>query len=133
MSKAHKHAEKMIFAAQHWHEAEWRHRASGKVWSDWHSFTNVPPAWDADHEYEVRLIRKTVTQPRREVPAPETEAPESGATYWIVNMLDTNSKALKWADTVREIEWLAAGLVYLDKWARDERVRAMLTLERSDG
>ncbi len=130
MSKAHKHAEKMIFAAQHWHEAEWRDRNPGGEWTPWFPFTAIHCEWFPTKEYEVRLVRRTATQPRREVPAPETEAPPIGARYWPVDTLNTTEQEpCTWRGTKMEEEWLSAGLIYLNREDRDERARAMLTLE----
>ncbi len=131
MSKAHKHAELMKFAADHWHEAEWRWReGANSGWFDWRTFVEHRPGWFEGEEYEVRLMRRTATQPRREIPAPETEAPPIGAEYWLALATHVCDAPYKWRGGPYEHEWLAAGLVYLTKEDRDERVRAMLEIER---
>ncbi len=132
MSKAHKHADLMIFAAQHWHEAEWRFRPGNGPELPWMRFSEESPTWAKHCEYEVRLIRKPLIQPRREVPAPETEAPPKGSEYWLASTSNKpleHERPLDWLGTDIEKYWLAAGLVYLNREARDERVRAMLELE----
>ena len=135
MTKAHKHAELMKFAADHWHVAEWRYRTSPESeWSRWNAFASTPVRdWIPSVEFEVRLIRRTAIQPRREVPAPEREAPPKGTRYWTAcSLAGEEGRSTIWDDMDCERECLAAGLVYLNKEDRDARVAAMLELEKGE-
>lgn len=131
MSKAHRHAELMKFAADHWHEAKWRERDRGGYWTPWFAFTAIHCEWRTTKEYEVRIFRSAAIQPRREVPAPETVAPQKNTMYWVADPTkgDGDCEWL-WCGESYEYIWLAAGLVYLNREDRDARVAAMLEIER---
>ncbi len=131
MSKAHKHADLMCYAAQHWHEAEYRIKNSDGNWSRWQALSEAKLlAWWADCEYEVRLIPRTVVQPKREVPAPETVSPQKGTHCWLASPAARGIVPFIWSGSYNEDQWLEDGLIYLSREDRDERVRAMLEIER---
>jgi hypothetical protein len=131
MSKAHRHAELMKFAADHWHEAEWRSKGS-PAWRRLDGI--VAPSWYENDEYEVRLIRPRVIQPRREIPAPHSAELFSGDQFFLADPTVTYETAVfRWNGSELQKRWLADGLVYLNREDRDERVRAMLGIEREGG
>jgi hypothetical protein len=130
MSKAHKHAELMCWAAQHWHEAEWR--SPGEYGDQWYRFTETQPEWVEEVFYEVRLIRPRAIQPRREIPAPEAEELKKNEKYWLASPLGRHGSSCFWDGSDMGKEWLTRGLVYLSREDRDARVAAMLEIEREE-
>lgn len=129
MSKANRHADLMIWAAQHWHEGEWRVRQNDGFFGDWCRFAERSAEWNEGREYDVRLIKRPCYQPRREIPRPETEAPAKRSQYFLADPSDEHPSEYTWEGDSPDLRWLAAGLVYLTKEGRDARVEAMLARE----
>lgn len=72
--------------------------------------------------------RRAAIQPRREVPAPETEEPAEGTTFYVASPQYPQCEHT-WYALVDHLAWLRDGLVYLSREDRDARVAAMLALE----
>ena len=127
---AHKHAESMRLYAEDAAQTDrpwerWQSRFGDGSWRDMVRH----PKWWADSEY--RRKARTVIFCGQELPAPETEAPKYGATYWMPDITMTNyALDAAWLDSNGGRQSLKRGLVHLSRDAARQWGRAIATAIR---
>ena len=95
---------------------------------------NERPRWYENLAYHVGHEKPTAP-PKRKVTlagitfnAPETEAPKVGARYWLANVESTVEFA--WNGNLIDQQWLAAGLIHLDRENARLHAQALRELNR---
>ena len=92
------------------------------------------PAWNVIRIYEVsetkptKPPKKRVTMAGITFNAPETETPNMGARYWLANVESTVEFA--WNGNLIDQQWLAAGLIHLDRENARLHAQALRELNR---
>ena len=78
-------------------------------------------------QFEYRIAPRTILVNGVEVPGPEKDAPEVGATYYVPDQSEESlAYDFSWGDDDMDARFLERGLVYLDKESAIARAKAML-------
>jgi len=125
---AHKHAANMALYAKDalttdkpWQLWEFSH--DSEVWEP--LFNN--PGWFENATY--RRKPQTIKIGEHEFPMPMREAPKMGATYWVVELTNSNvADEIQWVNDRLDKAWLQRGLCHATREAALQHAKALIVI-----